>query len=126
MLSRLPFSKLSGEPLFTASGSELGNIVDCVVKLVDGSLPTVTGLLARVDGRDVFVPVSELAELSSHGARLGSDSIDRQPFQRRPGEVLLDHDVQGRSVIDVDAARLVRVKDLVLEHEAGTWRVTSI
>ncbi|MDQ6637705.1 MAG: CBS domain-containing protein [Candidatus Dormibacteraeota bacterium] len=125
-MARLHFSKLNNQPLLTASGSEVGKIVDGVVKLVDGGLPTVTGVLVHRDGKDVFVSARDLSELSANGGRLRTESVDSRPFERRPGEVLLEGDVQGHSVIDVDAARLVRVKDLVLEGEQGSWRVVGI
>jgi CBS domain-containing protein len=125
-MSHVRFSRLRGQPLRGPSGNEVGRLADCVVRLVEGALPQLTGLLLRLGGRDVFVSMADVAGLGEDGVRLGASRVDTRPFERRPGEVLLDRDVIGRAVIDVVDARLVRVGDLVLEERDGAWRMAAI
>lgn len=127
MLSGIRFSKIEGAPLVGPSGNRVGRVADCVVRLVaDGSLPRVTALLLRLEGQDLFISMNDVTDLSPSGVTLSSAKVDTRPFERRPGEVLLDRDVKDRAVIDVEGARLVRVHDLVLEKVSRTWRVAAI
>ena len=125
-MSRIRYSTLRGRPLRGSSGNDLGRIDDLVVRLLEeGALPQVTGLLLRLPGGDVFVSMRDVAELGPDGARLSSDRLDTRPFERRPGEVLLERDVIDRAVIEVVEARLIRVGDLVLEGQGAAWRVAA-
>jgi CBS domain-containing protein len=110
----------------TQAGERVGLISDGVVRLVDGSRPQLTGILLHLGGRDVFVAADTLATLTDAGASLTAPRLDVRAFERRPGEVLLARDVQGRAVIDVERARLVRVRDIVLEGEGATWQVVAV
>jgi CBS domain-containing protein len=123
---RLLLSEVVGQPLVGPAGDRVGRAADLVVRLTDGALPTVTGIVLRVAGRDTFVPQADVSELSSSGVRLAVDRVGTRPFERRPGEVLLGRDVQGRAVIDVSHPRLVRVQDLVLAGQGAEWQVAAI
>jgi CBS domain-containing protein len=125
-MSRMHFSTLRGRPLRGSSGNELGRIDDCVVRLLEGALPQLTGLLLQLQGGDVFVSMRDVAELGPEGARLSADRVDTRPFERRSGEVLLGRDVVGGAVIEVVEARLIRVGDLVLEGDGAAWRVVAV
>jgi CBS domain-containing protein len=125
-MSRMRFSSLRGRPLRGSSGNHLGRIADCVVRLVDGALPQVIGVLLRLGGRDLFVSMEDVAELGPDDAQLASNRVDTRPFERRPGEVLLARDVVDRAVIDVVEARLIRVGDLLLEGQGATWRIVAV
>jgi CBS domain-containing protein len=125
-MSRIRFSSLKGRPLRGSSGNALGKIADCVVRLVDGAQPQVIGVLLRLGGRDLFVSMSDVAEVREDGIQLASNRLDTRPFDRRPGEVLLARDVVNRAVIDVVEARLIRVGDLILEGEGATWRIAAV
>jgi CBS domain-containing protein/sporulation protein YlmC with PRC-barrel domain len=126
VLSQIRFSEVAGAPLVGPSGNQVGKVVDCVVRLVDGRLPRVVGVLLRLEGRDVWVSMKDIAELSESGVRLTTDKLDTRPFERRPGEVLLDRDIVDRAVIDVEGPRLVKVRDLILERENKEWRVVAV
>jgi CBS domain-containing protein/sporulation protein YlmC with PRC-barrel domain len=126
MVIRMYFSQLTGRPVLTQGGERVGAISDGVVRLVDGSFPQLTGVLFHLGRRDVFVSASNLAALSDAGAKLTTPKLDVRAFERRPGEVLLARDVQGRAVIDVERGRLIRIQDIVLEGQDGTWQVIGI
>ncbi len=126
MVRHMNFSQLAGLPVLAGSGERVGKVTDAVVRLVDGSHPRVSGIVLRLMGRDVFLSLSDVAAVSDDGVRLASPRLDVRPFDRRSGEVLLRRDVVGRMVIDVERARLVRVRDVALQGEGTEWRVVGI
>lgn len=127
MLSRVRLTKLLGQPVMGPAGNTLGRVTDVVVRLVDGGLPTVTGGLLRLNAGDVFVSAHDVRALAEDGVHLSAERVDTRPFERRPGEVLLDRDVRGRAVIDVERGRLVRVSDLLLDQdEGGRWQAVAV
>src|ERR1700726_2400820 len=101
-------SSLAGSPLLDSAGERLGRVEDVVARLdlVDG-LPPVIGLMARIGGREMFVPISRIERLEPAAARTATTKLNLAQFERRPGEVLLRTDVLGHSLINVDTARLV-------------------
>jgi len=123
----LHLSSLAGSPLLDSAGARLGRIEDLIVRLDLGDArPPVTGLKARIAGRDMFVPVDRVAQLDPAGARTATTKLNLAQFERRPGEILLRADVLGHSLINVNTARLVRANEVELVCENGTWRVAGI
>ncbi|HEV2953379.1 MAG TPA: CBS domain-containing protein [Candidatus Dormibacteraeota bacterium] len=123
---RVYFSQVVGRPVLARMGDRVGAVADGIVKLVDGSMPALTGILLRVENRDVFVSIDNVAKLTDSALHLSRNKVDMRTFERRPGEVLLARDVRGGAVIDVEGARLVRVRDVVLEGEGKLWRVVAV
>jgi CBS domain-containing protein len=107
-------------------GEQVGKLADVIVRLQGTELPLVTGLVATVGGRQVFVPVEQLGSLADDVLRLTSATLDLRRFERRHGEVLLRSDVLGHRLIDVESARLIRAADLKLEQRDGDWLVTGV
>jgi CBS domain-containing protein len=125
--SVLHLSSLVGSPLLDSAGERLGKIGDLIARLDGGGqLPSITGLKARIGGRELFVPAERIAELEPQAARTSTTKLNLAQFERRPGEVLLGADVLGRSVINVSTARLVTVREVDLIDDAGAWRVAGI
>jgi CBS domain-containing protein len=123
----LHLSSLVGSPLLDSSGERLGRVEDLIVRLdVGDELPPVTGLKARIGGREMFVPADRIAHLEQSAARTSTTKLNLAQFERRAGEVLLRGDVLGRSLINVATARLVKAREIELTCEAGTWRVAGI
>ena len=123
----LHLSSLVGSPLLDSSGKRLGRVGDVIARLDLGDrLPLVTGLMARIAGRDMFVPADRVAHLEPAGARTSTTKLNLAQFERRPGEVLLRADVLGRSLINVSTARLVRANEVELVCEQSRWRVAGI
>jgi CBS domain-containing protein len=123
----LHLSSLAGSPLRDSSGARLGRVTDLIVRLDPGeSLPPVTGLKARIAGRDMFVPIDRVARLEPQGAQTSTTKLDLGQFERLPGEVLLRSDVLGRSLINVTTARLVRAREVEVVCREGVWRVAGI
>jgi CBS domain-containing protein/sporulation protein YlmC with PRC-barrel domain len=107
-------------------GEPVGKLADVIVRLQGTELPQVTGLVATVGKRQVFVPVEQLGSLGDDALKLTSATLNLRRFERRHGEVLLRSDVLGHRLIDVESARLVRAADLKLEQRDGDWLVTGV
>ncbi len=122
----LHLSLVLGGDLTGAAGGRLGRVDDLVVRLGESEYPPVTGLLACVAGRDVFVPGDGIGGLEHARATLTTDRLDLREFERRPQEVLLRKDVLDRQLIDVDGARLRRANDIELARLDGWWRVVGV
>jgi CBS domain-containing protein len=112
--------------LVDRAGGRLGRVDDLIVRLGDDEYPPVTGLLATVAGRQVFVPADAVEELEHGRAVLRAAQLDLQPFERRPQEVLLAKDVLDRQLINVDGARLVRSNEIEIARLNGWYRVVGV
>ncbi len=123
----LHLSSLVGGPLLDSSGGRLGKVEDVVARLdlVDGA-PLIAGLQARIGGRDMFVPAHLIDRLEPGASRVSTTKLNLAQFERRSGEVLLRADVLDRSLINVEAARLVKAHEVDLVCDNGTWRVAGI
>ena len=122
----LHLSLVVGGVLRDSDGGKLGRVDDLIVRLGDEEYPPVTGLLATMAGRQVFVPAEEVAEIEQGQVMLRSVRLDLQPFRRRPQEVLLKKDVLDRQLINVDGARLVRANEIELARLEGWFRVVGV
>ena len=63
----LHLSLVVGGELRDPVGERLGRVDDLIVRLGDNDYPPVTGVLATVAGRQVFVPAERVVEIE-HGA----------------------------------------------------------
>lgn len=122
----LNLSSLLNSRLVDRAGEKIGRVDDLIVRLADRGYPPITGLKARIGGREVFVPADRVAEVKPGSVRLRGEQVDLGRFERREGEVLLRHDLLGRRVINVVGARLVRADDLVLGKVEEWWRVVGV
>jgi CBS domain-containing protein len=107
-------------------GESLGRLADVIVRLRGTDYPLVTGLVAAVGGREVFVPVDQVSSFDSDPLRLSSARLSLRHFERRDGEVLLRADVLGHRLIDVRNARLVRAADLELVRDGADWLLAGV
>src|SRR5581483_5797568 len=119
-------SLIAGGRLVDANGLRLGRVDDLIVRLGADTYPPVTGALASIAGRRVFVPAEAVAEVESGRVVVGEPRLDLQPFVRRPQEVLLKEDVLDRQLINVDGARLVRTNDIEIARLDGWYRVVGV
>jgi CBS domain-containing protein len=115
-------------PLLDRAGERLGRVEDLIVRLADGGYPPVTGLKARIGGRELFVPADRVAELEPGAVRLAGEKLSLRRFERRVGEVLLGQDVLGRTLVDVEADPpvLVTAHEIELVCIDGWWRVVGV
>ncbi len=122
----LHLSLVVGGDVVDRAGARLGRVDDLIVRLGEDEYPPVTGLLASVAARQVFVPADEIETIEHRRVMLRSPRLDLRPFERRPQEVLLKKDVLDRQLINVDGARLVRSNEIELARLDGWYRVVGV
>ncbi|GAC1607746.1 MAG: CBS domain-containing protein [Mycobacteriales bacterium] len=114
----LPLLRL---PLLSRTGETVGRLDDVIVRLREDGYPLVTGLVVKVGGRRVFVPLKRIATFSEAQVSLSKEKVDLRGFERRAGEVLLREDILGHRLIDVSDVELVRAYDIELDLTADGW-----
>jgi CBS domain-containing protein len=121
-------SSVLRSPLLDRAEERLGRVEDLIVRLADRGYPPVTGLKARIAGRELFVPVDKVAALEPGAVRLAGEKLSLGRFERRAGEVLLGQDVLGRKLVNVEAdpPRLVAAHEIELACIEGWWRVVGV
>ncbi|MDQ6810713.1 MAG: CBS domain-containing protein [Actinomycetota bacterium] len=121
-------SSIMRSPLLDRAGDRLGRVEDLIVRLADGGYQPVTGLKARIAGRELFVPIDKVAALEPGAVRLAGEKLSLGRFERRVGEVLLAGDVLGRKLVNVEAdpPRLVAAHEIELACIDGWWRVVGV
>jgi len=122
----LRLSRLLKRPVSDRGGESIGRLADVIVRLRGTDYPLVTGLVAAVGGREIFVPIDQVASFEADPLRLSSARLDLRHFERREGEVLLRADVLGHRLIDVENARLVRAADLELATDRDEWVLSGV
>jgi CBS domain-containing protein len=122
----LNLSSVLHSRLVDRAGERIGRVDDLIVRLADRGYPPITGLKARIGGREVFVPAEQIAEVAPGKVQLSGDQVDLGRFERREGEVLLRRDLLSHRMINVVGARLIRADDLVLGKVEEWWRVVGI
>jgi CBS domain-containing protein len=126
-LPLIHLSELLRAPVVARSGETVGRVEDVIVRLRGAdTYPLVTGIVAGVGGRQVFVGSRSIHEYAPGRVVLAKNKIDLRGFERRDGEVLLRADVLGHRLIDVAAGELVRAYDVELEDTGEGWVVARL
>lgn len=122
----LSLSRLLSRAVVGARGQKLGQLSDVIVRLRGADYPLVTGLVADIGGRLVFVPAETVTDWDTEQVLLASARVDLREFERRDGEVLLRADILGHRLIDIPQARLVRAYDLGLLDTGDGWVLAGV
>jgi CBS domain-containing protein len=122
----LHLSLVVGGELRDPADERLGRVDDLIVRLGDEDYPPVTGIVATLAGRPVYIAAEAIVEIAPGVVTLEADQLDLQHFRRRPQEVLLKKDVLDRQLINVDGARLVRANEIELARLDGWYRVVGV
>jgi CBS domain-containing protein len=122
----LRLSRLLQRPIADRGGESIGRLADVITRLRGADYPLVTGLVAAVGGREIFVPIDQVGTFDGDPLRLSTARLDLRHFERREGEVLLRADVLGHRLIDVQNARLVRAADLELTRDGPEWVLAGV
>ncbi len=117
-------SRLVRLPLVGTDGTEIGRLVDVVVRAASGGeAPRVNGFVMSGGRRRVFVSAGRVGELNADGARLRYGSINLHQFALRPGESLVSGEiigqrVRGRRVVDIGISPVHGV--------SSAWEVSTV
>ena len=122
----LHLTEVVGGKVLESTGDRLGRVDDLVVRLGEDEYPPVSGVLATVARRQVWLPAEEIGDIQPGRVTLRGPKLDLRRFERRPQEILLKDDLLDRQVIDLDGANLVRVNEIELARSDGWYRVVGI
>ena len=121
-MSLIHLSQLLRAPVVSPSGEAVGRVDDIIVRLRGAdTYPLVTGIVAAIGGRRVFVGSGSIQRFDPDRVTMVHNQIDPRRFERRHGEVLLRFDLLGYRLIDVTAGELVRAYDVEFEDSADGW-----
>ena len=119
-------SGLITRPVKAPDGELVGRVADVVIRWDSGDYPKVSGLIVRIGFRRAFLPVQNVADITSAGVKLSSTKFDLRDYQRRDGEFLANDDMIDHQLLDVDGARVVRASDLYLNKVARSFYVVAV
>lgn len=125
--SIISFAGLTGKPVKNQNGSEIGRLVDLVVRWSqDADYPPVTGILVKIGRRVAFVDIDKVEKFSTEEIVLSSAKLDLRDFTKRPGEVLVGREILDHQLVDVDGVQVIRAADLFLAHALGRLRLVGV
>jgi CBS domain-containing protein len=122
-------SLLIGVPIHDRGGERLAAVHDLIARLdltARERYPPLTGLVAYVAGREVFMPWSLVGRIGQDGVWLAHAAMDLGRFERRTGEVLLKRDLLDKQLVDVNGHRIIRASDVLLAVEGARVRVVGV
>ena len=119
-------SSLLKRSVIDADGEALGRLEDAVTWLRDADYPLLHGLVVSQRGARLFVPAADIVSINPNEIRLRAAQQERRPFERRDGEVLLNQDVLGHRVLDIDRSALVRAYDVRLASTEDGWLAVGL
>jgi len=119
-------SSVIKRPLVDGVGDRLGRVQDLIVRVGDAPHPPIVGLVVKVEGRDLFVPIRKVANFEPGRIRFDGQRVDLRRFERRPGELLLGQDLLARHLINFVGGRLVRANEIELAKVDDTWEVVGV
>jgi len=122
----LHLSSVIKSALVDRDGDRLGRVEDLIARLGFVAHPPVTGVVVRIAHRQLFVPMSQVADLSAGRVQFLGDTVSLQRFERRPGELLLSKDLRARHLINLQGARLIRANEIELARVEGRWEVVAV
>jgi CBS domain-containing protein/sporulation protein YlmC with PRC-barrel domain len=118
-------SQCIGLPVRDPSGEPMGVIADLIVA-IGNRYPPVTGLVARTDGRLIFLPWRNVDRLDDGGATLRVPTIDIGKFRQRQDEILLKQDLLDKQIVDIEGRKVIRVNDVRLDEVGRGLRVVAV
>ena len=122
----LHLSSVVKSALVDSADDRLGRVDDVIIRLGDVAHPPIAGMVVRIGGRELFVPMDRIADLAPGRVVLSGDRLSLQRFERRAGELLLARDVQARHVVNLRGARLARANEIELARVDGRWEVVGV
>ncbi|HUO47487.1 MAG TPA: CBS domain-containing protein [Acidimicrobiales bacterium] len=125
-IETLHLSTIVRSPLLDRDGERLGRVEDLIVRLGDAPHPPVAGVVVRIGPRELWIPIDKIDEIGPDAVRFAGKKVNIQPFERRPGELLLARDLKARHLINLQGARLIRANEIELAKTDGRWEVVGV
>jgi CBS domain-containing protein/sporulation protein YlmC with PRC-barrel domain len=123
----ISLADLIGQKIINQEGQQLGTVVDLVFRWDTGEpYPPLSGIIARVSRRQVWIPADHVTHVTPTQIELGSARLDLREFKPREGEVRLAKEVLDHQLIDLDGARVVRASDLYVALAAEHVRLVGV
>ena len=122
----LHLSGILRSPLHDAGGDRIGRVEDLIVRPRGEPHPPLSGLIASIGHRELFLPIELVGSLRPGHVRLTGSTVDLGRFERRPGELLLARDLAGRHLINIVGARLVTANEIELACVDGAFLVVGV
>jgi len=113
-------------PMVDGSGDRLGRVQDLIARVGENPHPPIVGLVVKIEGRDLFVPIRKVANFEAGRVRFEGLRVDLRRFERRPGELLLAQDLLARHLINFVGGRLVRANEIELAKVDENWEVIGV
>src|SRR5271157_5543760 len=113
-------------PLLGSDGERMGRVEDVIARQGEQAHPPVTGIVARIGRRELFVPIAMIADVRPGCVQLQGETLNLARFERRPGELLLAKDLSARHLINVVGARLIRANEIELALVDGRLEVVGV
>jgi hypothetical protein len=122
----LHLSSVIKRPLVDEAGDRLGRVQDLIVRVGESPHPPIVGLVVKIGGRDLFVPIRKIAGFESGRVHFAGERVDLRRFERREGELLLAKDLMARHLINLVGGRIIRANEIELARIDGTWEVVGV
>jgi CBS domain-containing protein len=122
----LHLSTFIRRPIFDQDGDRIGRVQDLIARLGQDPHPPVVGVVVRIEGRDLFVPIRKIGGLTEGRMTFEGRRVDLRRFERRPGEILLSEDLLARHLINLVRGRLITANEIELAVNDGHWQVVGV
>ena len=126
MTQILHLSTFVRRPIFDQDGDRIGRVHDLVARVGVDAHPPVVGVVVRIEGRNLFVPIRKIGGLAEGRVTFEGRRVDLRRFERRPGEILLAEDFLARHLINLVRGRLITANEIELAQINGTWEVVGV
>ncbi len=126
MTQILHLSTFIRRPIFDQDGDRIGRVQDLVARVGLDAHPPLVGVVVRIEGRNLFVPIRKIGGLAQGRMTFEGRRVDLRRFERRPGELLLAEDLLARHSINLVRGRLITANEIELAEIDGTWEVVGV
>ena len=126
MTEILHLSTFLRRPIFDADGDRIGRVQDLVARLGDDAHPPIVGVVIRIEGRNLFVPIRKIGGLAQGRMTFEGRRVDLRRFERRPGELLLAEDLLARHLINLVRGRIIIANEIEIAQMEGRWEVVGV
>ena len=126
MTEILHLSTFLHRPIFDSDGDRIGRVQDLVARLGDDAHPPVVGVVVRIEGRNLFIPIRKVGGLAEGRMTFQGKRVDLRRFERRPGEMLLAEDLLARHLINLVRGRLIIANEIEIAQIDGRWEVVGV